>query len=275
MLTCVLAHARFSRDRRELLLGTPGRPGVLASWDGRVDMVVCDSARSAWHTVRAAWEEALELSGGQGHLMVAQDDFALARGGAALIEGLCERFPDRVFSFRWCDEVEPWAAPWVAETDQCYLQVAHAWSGGCLAVPAPLIEDFLAWSVAYERVLREVEWHKRDYVEDVLRHKDDLRLDLFLISRGVTVWRTRWSLLRHLGDISEVRMGVRPPSVEVNVVDDVDGLPPLSDPRWVGEDAPACLAIPEGYRNAVETLFGRHAGRLGLDHARFVYERSC
>lgn len=269
-----MAHAKFSRDRREILLGTPKRPGVLASWDGRVDMVVCDDQRSAWHTVRAAWEEALEISGGEGHLMALQDDFQLAAGGAALIEGLCERFPDRVFSFRWCDEVEAWAEPWVAEADECYLQVAHAWSGGCLAVPAALIEEFLAWSVDYERVLRSVEWHKRDYVEDVLRHKDDLRLDLFLISQQVTVWRTRWSLLRHLGDVSEVRMGVRPPSVEVNVVDDVSGLPPLDDPRWAGEDAPACLAIPQPYRNAVETLFGYHAGKLGLDHARFEYDRS-
>lgn len=250
-------------------------PDVLASWEGRVDIVVCDDRRQgAWATVRAAWEEALDLSGGQGHLIAVQDDFLMAKGGAALVEGLCEAHPERTFSFRWCDEVESWAVPWVNSTGECFIQVSHSWSGGCVALPAALVSEFLAWTVAFERVLRKVPFHKQDYVDDLLFHRDDLRLDLFLISKGITVWRTRWSLLEHIGDVSEVRMGVRPPSVEVNLVRDVAELPPLDDPRWGGENAPACLAVPHAYRNAVECLFGDWSVELGLGAARFEYERS-
>lgn len=264
-----MAHCRASRDRREML------PRVLASWDGRVDMVICDDKfAGAWSTVRAAWEEALELSGGKGHLMVAQDDMRLAKGGADMIEGICAARPDDVLSFRWSDESEAWMESWVEAEDQCFVQVADIWSGGCAAVPAPLVKRFLAWSVQWEKVLREVPYHKPEYVDDMLKHRDDTRLDCAFLAWDIPVWRCRWSLLEHLGDVSEVRMGVRPPSVEVNLVRDVAELPPLTDPRWTATEVPTCLTVPDGYRNLVEVLFGDHADRLGLGHCRFQYERS-
>lgn len=264
MLTVTLAHARFDDARRAML------PGVLDTWDGIPDVICDDHRAGAWATVREGWERALATCDHRGHVMVAQDDFRLAAGGHKLIAGLCDRFPDRVMSFRWPAHIDPWAGPWVERDDACWLQTSYAWTGGAVVLPADVAADFLAWAVDYERVLR-ARRHRPEFLDHVLRHRDDFRLDLFLIARGHTVWRCRWSLLQHLGDEhSVVQGGPRTfPSREMHLVDTVDDLPAVDDPRWVGDDAPSAMGIHVEYRSSVERLFGDRAHELGLGHARW------
>lgn len=263
-LTVTLAHARFDAARRGML------PGVLDSWEGGVAAVVHDDERrGAWATVREAWEQALALADGRGHILIAQDDYTMATGGHKLMVGLCDRYPDRVMCFRWPAKIDRWAGPWVEAEDACWIQVSYAWSGGCVAVPAELAREFLGWCEEYQRVLRSIRRHKPEFLDHVLRHRDDFRLDLWLISRRELLWRCRWSLLHHLGDISVVQGGRRAESPEMHLVDTVDDLPAVDDPRWVGWDAPSCQAIHPDYQSSVEQLFGDRAGEVGLAHARW------
>jgi hypothetical protein len=248
-LTVVMAHAQFAEQRREML------PRVTASWEDRLDHIVEDRLKAgAWPTVRACWQTGLELGGHQGHVLAAQDDFVLAEGAAELMADLCEQFPDRVMSFRWPQASCSWLWHHVEKRDVCWARTNHAWTGGAVALPAALVTEFLEWAQRFD----DAGGHRYE-------HMDDARLDMWTLATGTTVWRTRWSLMKHIGDsYSVVRRNARTISPEMGLVDNVDEVVPLSDSRWAVTEVPEYTDWPEAFRLNASTMLKGRQRELGL-----------
>lgn len=248
-LTVVMAHAAFSPQRQELM------PSVAATWGDHLHHIIADDVKQgAWATVRSCWQKALEISDGKGHVLAAQDDFTVAAGGAELMTQLCAKFPDRVISFRWPRASCSWLWHLAVDRDTVWAKANHAWTGGAVALPAYRAEEFLTWAERFD------ELGGRNYP-----HADDARLDMWSLSTGIPVWRTRWTLLHHVGgSFSVVRNGATNDSPEMGLVADVAEVPSLDDPRWDDTDVPEYDEWPEGFKLNASTMLKGRGAQLGL-----------
>lgn len=243
-----MAHASFSHHRRDLL------PTITKSWEGRLAHIIEDDIRQgAWPTVRSCWHKALELADGQGHVLAAQDDFELVPGAAGLMDGLSDKFPDRILSFRWPQASCSWLWHQAVDEGSFWGKVNHSWTGGAVALPVALCEEFLDWAERFD-----------EYGGYRYSHMDDARLDMWTIGTKKMVWRTRWTLMTHRGDdYSVVRSGAPNASPEMGRVSSVTEVPGLDDARWGAVDAPRYTEIPEGFRINASTMLRGNVAELG------------
>jgi hypothetical protein len=244
-----MAHASFSEHRRDLL------PTITKTWGDHLhDVVVDEVGRGAWPTVRACWHRALELAGGQGHVLAAQDDFSLVPGAPELMGALSNRFPERILAFRWPKASCSWLWHLAVRDDTYWAKCNHAWTGGSVALPVALAEEFLVWADRFDAA-----------GGDRYEHLDDVRLDLWALASGNPMWRLRWTLIHHEGDdYSIVRGGRRPPSPEMGVVASAAELPSLDDPKWNETEVPEYTDYPEGLRLSACAMLKGKPAELGL-----------
>jgi hypothetical protein len=248
VITSVMAHASFSSHRRELM------PQILESWDGYLDHIIEDDiGQGAWPTVRSCWHKALELAEGKGHVLAAQDDFLLAKGAPELMDGLSDKFPDRIISFRWAQASCSWLWHQCVDQDLAWGKVNHAWTGGAVALPIPVAEEFLEWAERFD-----------DLGGASQIHLDDARLDLFFLGTGRMVWRPRWTLMHHLGDDYSVIRGMPNLSPEMGRVASTAEVPGLDDPRWDRTDVPEYNEWPEAFRLTASTMLRGRQAAMGL-----------
>lgn len=248
-LTVVMAHASFSRHRQGLL------PTITKSWGDALHHIIADDVQQgAWPTVRSCWHKALELADGKGHVLAAQDDFEVIPGATALMNALSDRFPDRILSFRWPRASCSWAWHQAVGMDVYWARINHAWTGGAVALPTARCEEFLTWAERFD------ELGGRNH-----QHADDARLDMWTISTGIPVWRTRWTLMNHRGDdYSVVRNAGRMPSPEMGKVASCEEIPGLDDPKWDVTEVPEYTEWPEAFRLTASTMLRGRQRELGL-----------
>lgn len=243
-----MAHASFSEHRRNLL------PSIKETWGDHLDHIIADDVKQgAWPTVRSCWEKALELADGKGHVLAAQDDFALAKGAPELMVALCDKFPDRVISFRWAQASCSWLWHMAVDRDTCWATVNHAWTGGAVCLPVKTAEWFLEWADEFDAL---------GGVNHI--HCDDTRLDLFFLAQKIKVWRTRWTLMHHVGDEYSVIRKMANVSPEMGRVASVAEVPGIDDPRWNDTDVPNYDEYPEAFKLSASTLLRGRQKQMGL-----------
>lgn len=227
---------------------------IVETWGDHLDHIIADDVQQgAWPTVRSCWQKALEIGGGKGHVLAAQDDFSLCHGAPELMTQLCDKFPDRIISFRWAQASCSWLWHQAVDEDSAWGKVSHCWTGGAVALPAADAEEFLSWSEEFDDL------GGRNHI-----HLDDARLDLWMLATKRLVWRTRWTLMHHTGDEYSVIRRRENRSPEMGLVSSTDEVPKIDDPRWDRTDVPTYAEYPEAFRLTASTMLRGRQKDMGL-----------